>query len=123
MENITPKTVLVSMGKAIAYIQRFATDPDEQPKKATEYELPIKTIMFHGYELMNVYYEDTNGQRKVRNILWTLQKYGYVTSRTIEQTTVIARLGSPNKIKYKQRLWRITEKGLNKLKEIAKKRS
>lgn len=113
-QYITPKTVLLSFGKTLAHIQKT----NKQPKKATYYELPIQTIMVHGYELMNAYYDNTDDQKEVKNILWTLQRHGYVTSKIVQRTTTIR---GNAKIQYKQRLWKLTDKGLNKLKEIANK--
>lgn len=120
MKNITPKTVLVSMGKAVAEMQKGAIATGKQPKQATEYELPAKTIMVHGWDLMNADYSNTDDEKEVKNTLWTLQKHGYITSRIIEQTTDLGR-GYRN-LKYNLRVWGFTEKGLNKLREIAKER-
>lgn len=115
MENITAETVLASFGKALAHTQRA----DQKPKKATHYELPIKSIMLHGHELTGVYYDDTEGEKEFKSILFTLQQYGYVTSRINQETTIIR---DNTKVQYNQRLWKMTEKGLNKLKELANKK-
>jgi hypothetical protein len=112
MTNITPKTVLISLGKTIATFQK------RQYRKATEYAIPTKTIMVYGDTLMNVDYTNYEHENEVKQVLFQLQKYGYVRSELTEGTT---RIRDNARVTYKQRNWYITEKGIEKLRELARK--
>ena len=104
----TPTAVLLAMGK-IARRCKDYNGSDPRTVKVVPSE-----IITHGDKWLNFHdYADSDAQKKIREILFLLQKHGYVKSELLT-------CKHDYYADFKKRFWSLTDKGLRKLMEIAK---
>jgi hypothetical protein len=110
MTELSLKAVMFALGKAVKEVK----DRKGAEVAWTVYHAP-KALMYDLQAITNRWYDEED----IKKALWELQRYGYVESILEEHSSYY---NNPNKqFTYKMRVWRFTEKGKAKLRELAGK--
>lgn len=114
MQLVTPTIALVSLAKATRRVQ------NRDPEKASKMYFTPASLVYEAYKYIKVSAPDDDIKRELREQLVNLEKFGYVESKIIDDFAI----GGYRKIvakPYKVRAWRLTAKGIDKLKKLKSK--